>query len=121
MVFRHTLLATCVNLHVVPGCRAGLDCLQVQALPPAWDCHGCVFQPLVRDPAAHPGLLFVAGAFEQSPPAAQALSPEHTLPGSSLSTHPSTRMLQRNKVVGSGTSESGSGFNEMPVNNDCKQ
>lgn len=102
-----------MTLYVIPGCCAGLGCLQAQALPPSWDCHGCVFQRLVRDPAAHPGLLFVAGAFEHSPPAAQALSPERTLPGPSLSTHPSTRTLRRNKVVGSGTSESMSVFIEM--------
>lgn len=104
-----------VTLHVIPGCRAGLGCLQAQALPPSWDCHGCVFQPLVRDPAAHPGLLFVAAAFEYSLPAAQALSPERTLPGPSLSTHPSTRTLRRNKVVGSGTSESVSVLNSVSL------
>lgn len=104
-----------MTLYVIPGCCAGLGCLQAQALPPSWDCHGCVFQPLGRDPAAHPGLLFVAGAFERSPPAAQALSPVRTLPGPSLSTHPSTRTLRRNKVVGSGTSESVSVFDEISL------
>lgn len=110
-----TSLTTCVNLYVIPGCCAGLSCLQVQALPPSWDCHGCVFQPLVRDPAAHPGPLFVAGAFEHSLPAAQALSPGQTLPGPSLSTRPSARVLQKNEVVGSGTSESVSVSNEMSI------
>lgn len=96
------LLVLCLHL---PGLWAGLDCLPTQAPPLSWGCRGCVSPPLVPGPAAHPGLLSGAEASGRSRPAPPALSPEHIPPGPSPSTHPSTRGMNRSRLVNGGRSE----------------
>lgn len=78
----HTCNICDLVLHmVVPGCWAGLGSLPAQAPLLSWGCRGCVSQPLVPDPAAHPELPFAAEASGCSRPAPQAPSRERKPPG----------------------------------------